>query len=102
MESKSNRTHVQQSSHSLIEFLLGDGIHPGWLDNQNHHPFATTALKCPGYPAHAERQAAKSTGRGVWQSATESESGSTFVCPQSNKAAGVVRFTSGSRSTLTF
>ena len=27
----------QYRSNSLLEFLLGDGTHPGWLDTQLHH-----------------------------------------------------------------
>jgi hypothetical protein len=33
----------QRRSPSLIDFLLGDGIHPGWLDQQRHHAFAPMA-----------------------------------------------------------
>jgi hypothetical protein len=28
--------YVEYQTHSLIEFLLGDGIRPGWLDKQSH------------------------------------------------------------------
>jgi hypothetical protein len=69
METISNRDPVQHRSHSLIEFLLGDGIHPGWLDEQRHHRFGSIALRCPGYPGdQTERQSARSRGRGVWHS----------------------------------
>jgi len=32
MEVIANRSHAQSVPPSLIEFLLGDGIHTGWLD----------------------------------------------------------------------
>ena len=69
MESISNRAPIQHGSYSLIEFLLGDGIHPGWLNEQSHHRFEGIALRCAGGPGdQAERQSARSTGRGDWQS----------------------------------
>jgi len=85
MEPKCNRILVQRT-HSLIEFLLDDGIRPGWLDEQSHHQFGKVALRRPGHPAgDAERQAAKNTGRGVWHSGgSESESGPVFGRFQSN------------------
>jgi len=103
METKCNRVPVQRA-HSLIEFLLGDGTRPGWLDEQSHHQFGKVALRRPGDPADdVERQAAKNTGRSVWQSdGTESESGPMFGRSQSNRATGVVGFKSGSRSTFKF
>lgn len=101
MNATGKRGHVQLGSHSLIEFLLGDGVHPGWLDEQKHHPFATVA-KCPGYPANrAERQATKNAGRGVLPGGgSESESGFIFGCSQNSRAAGMIRRMSGTRSTL--
>jgi hypothetical protein len=35
-----NPNPAQYISDSLIEFLLGNGKRPGWLDEQKHHPFA--------------------------------------------------------------
>jgi len=46
METSINRT--QHASRSLIEFLLGDGIRPGWLDEQRHHLFARLETRLNG------------------------------------------------------
>jgi len=54
METISNRDPIQHRSHSLIEFLLGDGIHPGWLDEQRHHRFGSIALRLPGLPRRSD------------------------------------------------
>jgi len=42
------QTVNQRRSPSLIDFLLGDGIHPGWLDEQRHHAFAPMARSWSG------------------------------------------------------
>jgi hypothetical protein len=36
METTGKKLYVGYQLHSLIEFLLGDGIRPGWLDHQPH------------------------------------------------------------------
>lgn len=51
MEAGIKPTLIHSKSLSLIEFLLGDGMQPGWLDTQSHHCFARVPLNCPGYPS---------------------------------------------------
>jgi len=36
MEKTGRQTFAGYQMHSLIEFLLGDGTRPGWLEKQGH------------------------------------------------------------------
>ncbi|QNI31155.1 hypothetical protein H7849_18945 [Alloacidobacterium dinghuense] len=57
---------VNQSC-SLVDFLLGDGIRPGWLDKQSHHAFANIEVSCPGYAGdQGRREVTECVVRGVW------------------------------------
>jgi len=38
METTVRQSDIEYQSHSLIDFLLGDGMQPGWLDKQGHSP----------------------------------------------------------------
>ena len=38
METISKQANIKYQTRSLIDFLLGDGIHPGWLDEQSNNP----------------------------------------------------------------
>lgn len=67
MDTRRIRALDKSSSHSLLEFLLGNDTHPGWLDKQSHYRFARVELSCPDYPGdQAEKRAVGSTTRGVW------------------------------------
>jgi hypothetical protein len=65
MEPKKNRTLTQCRAPSLIEFLLGNGTHPGWLDKQSHHTYAGFEQRCPYYSGdRAGEQVAISSASG--------------------------------------
>ncbi len=94
MKIQINQSADQHRSPSLIDFLLGDGIHPGWLDQQSHHAFGRIALRCPAY---SDDQSVTLTSRGVWHSNTEQgQFGIGFKRLQSQEAAdtskSIVRF----------
>ena len=44
METICDRTSNQFVPPSLIEFLLGDGVRPGWLDNQRFSVYHSLAI----------------------------------------------------------
>jgi hypothetical protein len=44
MESIRDRNSSQFAAPSLIEFMLGDGIHPGWLDEQRISMYNSLAI----------------------------------------------------------
>jgi hypothetical protein len=87
------QTLDQRRSASLIDFLLGDDNHPGWLDQQSYQP-----LSCPGY---SDDPSGMLTARGVWHSSTEqSEFGIAFKRLRIQEATATPRATH--RSILKF
>ena len=61
MSTTINPNPVRYISDSLIEFLLGNGNRPGWLDEQRHHPFARLELQST--PTSDRRSANKDQGQ---------------------------------------
>ena len=79
----------QRRSASLIDFLLGAGTHPGWLDQQSYQP-----LSCPGY---SDDPSGRLTATGVWHSGTEqSEFEIAFKRRRIHEATATPRATHGS------
>jgi len=44
METTVRQSDIEYQSHSLIDFLLGDGMQPGWLEKQSHTPSSNAAM----------------------------------------------------------
>lgn len=44
METINKQANIEYQTRSLIDFLLGDDIHSGWLDEQSHNPSLSAAL----------------------------------------------------------
>lgn len=47
METIGKQLHFGYQTHSLIEFLLGDGTRPGWLEKQSRARCLTTSAHTP-------------------------------------------------------
>jgi len=53
METIIKQSNFEYQTRSLIDFLLGDGIQPGWLDEQSYGPSLSSArASSKGSKAH--------------------------------------------------
>jgi len=79
MKPTNNRNYTEYLTCSLVEYLVGDGVHPGWLDRRSDQSFIIPVIRKPvrqcRLTAHVDRTAPfgafESTTR--WQNQWASE-----------------------------
>jgi len=80
MEIAGNRTPAPYRFQSLVEFLIGDGVDPGWLDEQSRHSTISLAQRSPG---HCGKDLARGGNLRRKSLSQHSDPGGGVACPPS-------------------